>query len=814
MDYRKRLACLVFICLTISRISAQGNLVTLSGVIKSKEDKSNLAFVNVLLIKVKDSAFVSGTFTNDDGRYTLAGVKPGNYLINYSFIGFQSLTQSIYVGSLSEYLDLAVTELEMKDQSLTEITITATQDEVSGKLDKKTYSLENNLAAAGGSIFQAMQNLPSVTIEDGKIHLRGSDRVAVLVDGKQTALTGFGHQTSLDNIPSSNVDRIEIINNPSAKYDANGHAGIINIVFKKTNQEGWNGKLGLTTGLGALWIKKENLPGIRPQYRATPKINPAIAFNYRVKKINAFGHLDWYYNPTLNKNEFVTRTYSGGEVIRQQTKRNRNTTFKTVRTGVDWNVNGKNLFSVSGLYNTEKILDYGDEPFFNQDLSFRKKLWQFLEDEIKITATASGTFQHKFSQPGHLLNIGLNYTFHKEDEKYFFTTIVKEYTSQDAFELLSDEHVTDFNLDYSRPFRYGRVEGGIKYRFRNIPTNMLFIPGIHSPLDVNAGGSAVYKENIPAVYGNIVYENEQLELEAGLRMEYVSVQYNVDPNHNTYKSDGYTYTKPFPNVRMAYRLDEMNKISFFFNRRVDRPNELDIRVFPKYDDVEIVKLGDPALKPQFTNLFELGYKSGWAKGYLYTALYHRAAVGTITRIATVVPGSPIIYNIMQNAGKSFNTGIEMVLNQKVSNSFSFSFNVNGYHNQLNAFTIRAIYPVPTIYSSATEKLFSGNVKWNTNILFAKWYKTNISAVYLAPDLIPQGKIGSRFSLDGGISRSFQKGKGELFLNATDLLNTMVIYKEIKGNGFQYISNDYYETQVIRLGYSYKFAANKKGNSDR
>ncbi len=161
----------------------------------------------------------------------------------------------------------------------------------------------------------------------------------------------------------------------------------------------------------------------------------------------------------------------------------------------------------------------------------------------------------------------------------------------------------------------------------------------------------------------------KLRLEGGIRFEYVNVQYNVDPNHNTYKSDGYEYTQPFPNLRAAYKIDDNNKISFFFNRRVDRPNEFDIRVFPKYDDAEIIKVGNPALKPQFTNSLELGYKTSFTRGYLYSAFYHRMANQTITRIASTVPGSPIIYSVMQNAGKSYNTGIEMMFSKDISKLF-------------------------------------------------------------------------------------------------------------------------------------------------
>ncbi|PLK44957.1 TonB-dependent receptor domain-containing protein [Emticicia sp. TH156] len=781
---------------------AQVSGVSVSGNVKDQSKKEVLPYVNVVLKNEKDSSFISGTVTNEEGRFTLSNIKPGNYIVEFSFIGYITKKQPLFVGNLSAFLDISTIELTEKVALLNEVTVTAKQDEVDNKMDKKTFALADNLSQSGGSVLQAMQNLPGVTIQDGKVQLRGSDKITVLIDGKQTALTGFGSQTSLDNIPASAIEKIEIINNPSAKYDANGNAGIINIVYKTNKQEGFNGKVGLAGGLGALWIKQENLPSIRPQYQATPKINPSLSLNYRRNKINAFFQGDYLYTKTLNKNEFVERYYNDGDVVRQQTKRNRRTSLPTVKAGIDWHMNPGNMLTVSGFFSSEKILDNGDEPFFNADLTERRRLWQFLEDELKTTVMASAAYQHKFKEAGHLLNIGFNYTFHREDEKYFFTNIMPTYTGLDAFKLISDEHVGDLNIDYIRPLKYGRFETGLKFRRRVIPTNMLFIPGLNSPLDVNAGGAATYKETIPAIYGTYVFENPKYELEAGLRMEYVGVRYEVNPNHNTYKSDGYDYTQPFPNVRLAYKINQTNKLSFFYNRRVDRPNEVDIRIFPKYDDAEIIKVGNPALGPQFTNSLELGYKTGWSKGYLYSAIYHRIADGTITRISSIVPGSNLIYAIFQNARRSYNSGVELLLSQEISPVFTVNLNTNIYKNIINAFTVENKYPTPHTFSADKQELISGNVKLSGTLHLSKKVDAQFVAVYLAPDIIPQGKIGTRFSVDAGIKKIL--AKGEIFLNATDLFNTMIIKKQILGDGFRYVSTDYYETQVVRAGYNYKF----------
>jgi len=800
----KLISIVILVTFLSSNAFSQNKGVTISGLIKDKANKTALSYVNVVLKTEKDSAFVTGTVSNEEGRFTLSNVKPNNYYFEISFIGYFTKRQSIYVGSLSEFLDVATIDLEEDIKKLTEVVVVAKQDEVGGKMDKKTFKVEDNISQSGGSVLQTMQNLPGVTVQDGKVQLRGNDKVTVLIDGKQTALTGFGSQSGLDNIPASAIEKIEIINNPSSKYDANGNAGIINIVMKKNKQEGFNGKVGFTTGLGSLWVRHENLPTIRPQYQFTPKINPSLSLNYRKKKINVFFQADNLYTQTLNKNEFVTRTYDDGTIINQQLKRNRNTNFFTSKAGVDWSINQNNTLTISTLFGSEKIIDRGDQPFFNADNTVRKRLWQFLEDELKTTVMATAAYQHKFKQAGHLLNIGFNYTFHREDEKYFYDNYLPTTTGTDAFKLLSDEQVYDFNFDYIKPLKYGRIETGLKLRNRNIPTNMQFLPGVNSVLDTNAGGWATYKELIPAIYGNYVFENKKWEAELGLRIEYVKIQYDVNPNHNTYKSDGYNYTQPFPNGRLAYKINDRNKISLFYNRRVDRPNEVDIRIFPKYDDAEIIKVGNPALRPQFTNSFELGYKTSWNKGYFYSAAYHRFADGTITRISSIAPNSNLIYAIFQNAGRSYNTGLEIVLTQEVAKWYSFNLNLNGYHNQINAFSVENKYPVPNTFSADKQEIISGNIKLNNTFHLPKNIDAQLTAIYLAPDIIPQGKIAQRFSLDLGIKKSLQKGKGELFLNATDILNSMIIKKEIQGQGFKYISTDYYETQVIRFGYNYKF----------
>ncbi|MBL0912298.1 MAG: TonB-dependent receptor [Bacteroidia bacterium] len=786
-------------------LQAQTTGVTVSGTLRDQTSGTAMPYVNVVLRNETDSTFVSGTISDEQGLFSIPGIAYGEYYLTFSYLGYRTQVLPLRTGQLSPFLDLGNIQMTAQSASLSGVTISGKQDELNESMDKKTYHSDENISQSGGSALQVMRNLPGVTIDpENRILIRGSDKVTILVDGRQTALSGFGNQAGLDNIPASAIERIEIIHNPSAKYDANGNAGIINIILKKNKQDGFNGKAGLTAGIGALWRKRENLPDIRPQYRFTPKINPTLSLNYRRRKFNLFLQGDLLWQKILNKNEFTDRYYDNGSIIHQQYQENRTQLATTVKAGVDWFINDNNTVTLSMLYGREAHVDRGDLPYFNNDFSQRERLWTFYEHEVNTTLSAAAIFLHKFRQPGHQLTLNLNYSFQREDENYFIRNEMPTYTGLDSLMLIADQHVADLNIDYVKPLRRGRIESGMKFRWRYIPTHMRFIPGLNSPMDAGAAGWANYSEIIPALYTNYVYESKHFEAEAGVRVEYVNVRYQVDPNHNTYKSDGYSYIQPFPNVRLAYIINDRNRLSLFYNRRVDRPDEQDLRIFPKYDDPEILKTGNPGLRPQFTQSAELGYKTSWKSGYFYSAFYYRNSNRMLTRIATADTAGNIIYSIAQNAGNGHSFGLELILNQELTKWFSLNISGNVYQNTIGAFTVENLYPFPVFFSSPKQQTFSGNAKMNLMFRLPKKFELWLSGIYLAPDIIPQGRIRSRYSVDLGLRKSIQKGKGELLLNMSDIFNTMRIRQEIRSDGFRLVSSNYYETQVIRFGYSYTF----------
>ena len=804
MQLKRLFNLIILMSLFVSSFAQIDNAVV-SGTVRHEQSKELLPYVNVV-VNDSEGAFLTGTITNDDGIFTIDGLSTGDYSVIVSFMGFTEKVVPLHVGSLNRFLDLGTISLSESTTQLEEVIVTARTMEVSSRMDKKTFSVEDNLSQQGGSVLQLMQNLPGVTIDrDGKVFLRGSDKVTILVDGKQTAITGIGSQSGLDNIPASAIASVEIINNPSAKYDASGMAGIVNIVFKKDQEFGWNGKAGLMLGVGALAEKEPNLDGIRDQYSFTPKINPSFSSNYKREKTNVFVQADLLYHKQMMKNEFTLRSYDNGDKVHQQFLENRTQPIYNVKAGIDYNPNKRNTFTFSALFNYREYTDLGDLPY--DDINGNRiRLWQYYENEINQTLFATLTHKHSFNQPGHSLTSSFNYSFRRKDEVFNFTN--REYNPDlfgtDTTGLIADEHIFDLTIDYSKPLKSGRLEIGTKQRARNFPNDIYFKPGDNSILDPTLSGSAEYREWLSAVYGTYIYELKKFELEAGLRVEYAKVDYLVDPNHSVYSSTGFDYIDPFPSIRATWLISDNSRVSVFYNRRVDRPEEKELRTFPTYASPEILSMGNPNLQPQFTQSVELGYRQSWNGGYFYSSAYHRMSTNILTKIITEVPMSNRLAEVNQNADKGQNTGVELVLDQQLGSKLRLNANGNIYRNNIGAFTIVNAYPSDITYVGQKQNIITGNAKVNLIAKMLKDTELQVTGIYLAKDIIPQGKILARYSIDAGLSKKIQNGKGELFINTSDILNTLVMRHEIEGTTFSLISDDYYETQVVRIGYQYRF----------
>ena len=780
----------------------------ISGRVLDFKTKEPLPFANVILYNAKSEKMISGVMSDNNGQFAFNGISEGEYIVEVTFLAYDAKKTPILIGKLNKNFDLGKIELKEVSTNLDEITVSAKKAIISTGLDKKTFDISENVSQSGGSVLEAMRNLPGVTINpEGQVLLRGSDKVTILIDGKQSSLTGFGNQKGLDNLPASNIERIEIINNPSAKYDSKGLAGIINIVYKKEKETGFNGDVSVNTGVGEMTNRKDNLPNIMEKYAFTPKLNPAFSLNYRAKNINLFLQSDGIVRKRVNTNEFTTRTYTdGSSSINSQFLENRTQQLYNIKGGFDWFINKNNTLTLYSLFQDEYHIDRGHVPY-DYSNGTRKRFWTWAEDENTRFINYAANFKHDFAQAGHTLEAGFLYTKGGEDELFPFTDSSAVRNSIDETHLIVNEIVSDFNVDYVKPLRSGRIELGSKIQLREIPITYTINQGINSILNTNLGTWSEYNEDVYALYGNLIHESKTIDIEGGLRLEQTYVKYDIDPANIYYtRNDSYSYLSLFPNVRVTWKLNENNKISAFYNRRVDRPGEFELRPFPKYDDPEILKTGNPYLRPQFTQTYELAYKTNWKSGSIYMSTFFRQIDDIFSRIYTIDNSTPetIINTIPQNLGKGTNLGFEAALEQKITDYWNLNGSFNWYVNAINSFSGTSIYPYPQTFTFVESKSNTWSCKLNNNFKLPHQTDIQLSAVYYAPDIIPQGKIEDRFSVDFGIKKQAFKGKAEISLAATDIFNTFAIRKTIYGEGFNLTVENYYETQVVTLGLKYKF----------
>ncbi len=783
--------------------------VIVTGQLFDSETQETLPFANVAINSFDDNVLVTGAITDSDGRFEIQEIPLGKYKVYFSFIGYADAEQTLVAGGLNTIFDLGKIELQPSAEALEEVQVTGKQATTNSDLNKKSFSLADNIAQSGGSVLDAMKTMPGVAFDqEGKVVLRGSDKVVVLIDGKQSSLTGFGNQKGLANIPASNIEKIEIINNPSAKYDANGFAGIVNIVYKKEKQTGLNGDVGLSFGLGALGKRKPDTETDLGSFTVNPKLIPSLNLNYRKEKFNYFLQSEFILQEALPNNEFTTRNYEDGRNIISQVPENRKQFRAIINGGIDYELDDRNSFTVSGLYDREKHVDTAQVAFIDLDNNVRNRFYNWQEDEVTRYINASANYRHQFEQTGHTLSANIQYTQGLEDETYSLNDSSAVRVGRDKTNIRAIENTTSISTDYVRPLKSGRVEVGAKLRIRRLPVDYTITPGNQSIIYPDLGTFSDWGENLYAGYINYLLEKENYDIEAGLRAEQTDVFYDLDPVNAYYpENDKYDYFELFPSVRYTYKLNDNNKLSAFYNRRVDRPGEPELRIFPKYDDPELLKVGNPYLRPQFTDAIEIAHKYSWGTGSLFSAVYHRMIKDQYMRIFSIDNSNPdydIVNRIYQNTGDATNTGIELLFSQDITNTFKLSASFNGYVNAIDAFEGTLLFPFERPYALEKSSDEAWDVKVTSEFQLLWDVAAQLTGVYFSNRNIPQGEQLGRSSIDLGLKKDVWGKKGELTLAATDIFNTFGIRQDIIGNGFTARYENYFETQVVRAGLKYRF----------
>ena len=768
-----RLSLLALLILVIGiPIRAQ---VSVSGLVTDRGDQP-IPYATVTLLS-PDSTLLNGNLTDEVGRFILATKYRGAAILSTSYLGYAPLTRDIFIGENNNVYDVGKVVLSESAQTLAEVTVSGDRATVSAALDKKTFDLASQQAQGGGSILDAMKALPGVTVtQDGEVQLRGSDRVAVLVDGKQSALTGYGNQRGLGSIPAANIERIEIINNPSASYDAAGMAGIINIIYKTDTKRGLNGEAGLSAALGEITTRRTDLPTELGRYRLNPHLQPNLSLDYRNDKLHTWTQASVLVQRKLPNNEFTQRNYADGRRTLSQVPENRSQIHYVAQAGVDYALDESNTLSLSGIFDYEHHIDTAQIPFINLTTGRRYRYWHWKEDESTGYINGRVDFRHAFSQPGHQLEVAAQFTQGKEDEQYFLNDSTEYRRAQDTSHLIAIENTTAFNLDYVRPLASGRLELGSQVRYRSLPVTYEIGQGVRSIIYPGLGEESKWTEDLYAGYANYVFESVRFEAEAGLRVEQAAVTYSLDPENIYYaRNDAYDYFEFYPNVRLTLKADERNRVSLFFNRRVDRPGEQELRAFAKYDDPELLKVGNPYLRPQFTRTVELAYRRLWETSSLFASVYTRTSQDAFQRIFSIDSSNPdydIVNRIYQNTGRATNRGIELLWSQEVGTWWKYSAGVNLYRIGIDAYRGTLLFPTvrPFTLAASTENSF--DLKLNSQFVLPGNWQAQLTAIYLAARNIPQGRELSRSSVDLAISRPVFAGRGEAVLSATDVFKRL------------------------------------------
>jgi len=804
---KKKILLFTIILIANFNIYAQSNS-TISGQVINKETKEIIPFATIAVMSNND--IINGAMSKEDGFFTINGLSSGKYKIQVSYLGYNTYQSDIIIGTLNQYYDIGKIELETSTTQLDEVTIQGERSEINSGLDKKSYSMDNNIAQSGGSVMDAMKAMPSVSFDqEGKVILRGSDKVVVLIDGKQSSLTGYGNQKGLDNIPAANIERIEIINNPSAKYDAAGMAGIINIIYKKEKQSGLHGNVGFAYGLGALTKPKADLPSDLGSFSPTPKYIPSLDLNYKKEKLSAFVQTEVLHQKKLPNNEFTTRYYDDGRIIASQVPENRKQTHYIVKGGIDYIFNEQNMLSLSGIYDWESHVDSAQVPYIDLITNTRNRYINWKEHEITGYMNYLLNYTHKFKQTGHELQANAQYSKGWEDETYYIndSSSIRP-NGRDVTSVLGTEHTTSLNIDYTKPLAAGRIESGTKVQIRNLPVEYEQERGENSILYPGLGSWTKWGESIYAGYLNWVHEKTKYSVEAGLRAEYTSVFYDMDKENIYYtRNDNYDYFKLFPNIRLSYKLNENNRVSVFYNQRIDRPGEPELRMYAKSDDHELVKVGNPYLRPQYTQSAEIGYKTNWNTGSLFLSGYYRFITDPYMRVYTQDTSRAeydVVLKSYANTGESTNLGFELVYSQKITDFYELSGNLNVYQNKIEAYTGTLLFPYEHTFDVKQTTDNTWDFKIINTITLPKEMQVQLTALYFAPKNIPQGTQMSRSSIDIGAKKKLWQGKGELSFAFTDIFNQFGLQQKIIGEGFTADYENYYETQIIRIGLKYKF----------
>jgi len=743
-------------------------------------------YATVMLFSLPDSSLIDGALTDDHGRFEMSS-QPGNYFLRIRFLSYEDRMLPVTVASGNQ-TRLGNLILKPGAISITEVEVTAQRSEMVLKLDKRVFNVGTDLSGTGRNAAEILDNVPSVSVDiEGNLSLRGSQNVRILIDGKPSGLAGLGSTDALRQLQGSMIESVEIITNPSARYDAEGEVGIINIILKKERREGVNGSFQATAGY------PHNYTG-------------SFSINYRKKLVNLFAS----YGINSRKNPgsgYSIQEFTGDTVYSYERFREhiRGSLSHNLRVGSDFFLNDKNVLTVAGLYKystgtNEALVTYHDFDQNDEQTQTvtRKDIEEEDQQDIELTLSYLKTFAKKGREWKTDFRWAVNDDLEMSDLRE-----VDDQGSEPIIQRSSnteDERNFLFQSDYIHPFgRKAKFETGIKGTMRTISND--YSVEEQAPDETwfvleDFDNHFLYSENIYAAYVIAANEHKRFSYQGGIRAELSDITTELI---ETNQVNPRQYLDLFPSVHLSYQLDSTNTMQISYSRRLTRPRFRALLPFYTFSDSRMFFSGNPDLGPEYTNAFEIGHLKYFERGSILSSVYYRLRNGVIQRITVIdSSGFPRIFPINLSTQNAY--GIEFSGNYDITPWWRF----NGSFNFYRAITNGA-YEGEDLHSDTYAWTTKASSRWT--IMKKLDFQTSFD--YRAPRETTQGRVRSRYALDAGLSADILKGNGTVTLSGRDLLNTRKRRWTTETPTYKSTSEFQWRSREITLTFNYRLNQKKQ-----
>ncbi len=795
---------LLLICLSVSGLKAEMlEPASIKGCVIEKSSGNPLEFATVIVKNRKDS-IITQSVTDKNGWFVIKGIQMGEYRISYSFIGFEKIESvPVTIKNINQKINLGKLYISEAGQMLNQVEVIGQRSTFVNSIDRKTFNVGQDLMSKSGSVSDLMQNIPSVQVDmDGNVSLRGSENVTILIDGKASAMMKVNRAAVLQQMSAGNVEKIEIITNPSAKYKPDGTSGIINIVMKKDRNLGFNGNVTSNVGNQGRW----NFNGM---------------LSYNPGKLNLYGSFGMRQDNRSRINDIQTKTLDNAGNFIDTSRTYANGTSRPLsyigNVGFDYKLNEMNKIGASVSYNYRTFNLNDTSTYTVQDNKYKTTL-EYNRARYRPESESDLEFKafyiHKFNKEGHELNFDLTSSITSENEDSHFSNIYRIpalATTKDHTLYTHLCYDTEFSTEYTLPLGEDRkFEAG--YIFQNVSNDLNLIrdtmyttvPEELWRIDVQRTNRFIRSENTNVLYATYEQEIGNFGYLLGLRAEQTFTKANLKAGQVTTDSIiNNNYFRLYPTVHASYKLSKLHELQLNYSHRIRRPEDEELNPFPEYQDMRNIRAGNPLLLPEDTHSFEFGYQYKNDATTFLSTLYYRNSYNLITSIIQDL-GNNVYKSTLENLSQSQAAGLELILSSGIAKFMTFNIATNAFYNTIDASSLG--------YSSNKSNIaWSANANVNFNLTKSTVWQ--FTSNYTAETLTPQGKRVPSFVLNSGLKQDLFKKKGALILTVSDIFNSMRYQTEIDMPVMKRIEIRRRSSQTIYLGFTYNFGGSDKKQKD-